>query len=82
MIINATGPGARKWAKTYRSKCNGSSGKADEAAISGMGLVNGICIVIAELIEDFFNLLVLAGSAQFPDDPFQPVSEMLWSVLL
>lgn len=41
-----------------------------------MGLVDSVRVVIAELIEDFFDLLVLAGSAQLPDDPFQPVSKM------
>lgn len=40
-----------------------------------MRLVNSVGIVIAELVEDFLDLLLLAGGAQLPDDPFQPMDQ-------
>jgi hypothetical protein len=68
--------------RTYWTECNGGGGKAYEAAISGMRLVNSVGIVIAELVEDLLNLLLLAGGAQLPDDPFQPMDQNHQSAIL
>ena len=35
---------------TDHSKGNSSSSEADEAAIASMGVVHGICIVVAQLV--------------------------------
>ena len=47
-----------------------------------MRLVNSVGIVVAELVEDLLDLLLLAGGAQLPDDPFQPMDQNYQSALL
>lgn len=37
---------------THRSQCYRGGGKTDEAAIAGVGLVDGIGIVVAEFVDD------------------------------
>lgn len=37
---------------TYRPQCYRSRGQANEAPIAGVRLVNGVCIVVAELVDN------------------------------
>lgn len=43
---------------THRSKGDRGSGQADQAAVSGVGLMHSIGIVMAELLDDFLNPLM------------------------
>lgn len=53
---------------THRSKGNRGSGQADQATISGMGLMHRIGVVMAELFDDFLDFLVLPFENGFAND--------------
>jgi hypothetical protein len=38
-----------------------------------MWLMNGICKVIAQLLNDLLDLIVLFASGKFPNHPLEPV---------
>ena len=49
------------WGWIYGAKCYCGCGETDEAAVAGMGLVDGVGVVVAELMDD----LVDAGGVVF-----------------
>lgn len=47
---------------TYRSKSNSRGSQTYQATVSGMRLMNSICIIVTKLVDDGFNLgVVLSG---------------------
>lgn len=60
--------------QTYRAKCNGGGGEADQASITGVRLVDSIGILIAQLIEDGLDPRVVFGHDQLTNDPLEPTS--------
>jgi hypothetical protein len=53
---------------TYRAKSNGRGGEAYQAAVSCMRLMDGICKIIAELIEHSLNPGVVLVGDELADD--------------
>lgn len=56
-----TRQGNEEWAwksrgATYRSKSNSRGSQTYQATVSGMRLMNSICIIVTKLIDDGFNL--------------------------
>lgn len=54
---------------TYGAESNGGSSQAYETPIPGMGLVDGISKVIAELVQDGFDSGVVLCGNELSDDP-------------
>lgn len=52
---------------SYRAECYRGSSQTDEAAISGMLLVDCIGIIMAKLLDDLFDSLMVAGINGFAD---------------
>lgn len=44
---------------THRTKSNGGGGKTNEATIPGVRLMNSISIVIAKLLKNIVNFLIV-----------------------
>lgn len=59
-------------ATTHRSQCNRGSSQSDQASIPGMGLVYGVCIVVAELFNDFLYFLLLSLENSVTDNFLEP----------
>lgn len=59
--------------RTYRTKSYGSSSEAYQAAVTGMRLMNSICELIAELVEDGRHSGIVLGDDKFTNSPFEPV---------
>lgn len=55
-------------ATTHRSQCNRGSSQSDQTSIPGMGLVHGVCIVVAELFNDLLYFLLLSLENSITDD--------------
>jgi hypothetical protein len=48
------------WDISYRAQCYRGSSQTDKAAIAGVGLVDGVGIVVAELVDDFGDFIMVA----------------------
>lgn len=57
---------------TYGTQSNGGSSQADQAAIAGMGLMDGIGKVVAQLLEDGRDPGVVSAGDQVADDALKP----------
>lgn len=67
--------GRRLWSAgsdTYWAEGDGGSGQAYQAAVAGMWVVDGICILVAELVEDGEDAVVVLGGHQLADDALKP----------
>jgi hypothetical protein len=53
---------------THRSKGNRGRGQTNQATISGMGLMHSIGVIMAELLDDFPDLLVPPFENGFAND--------------
>lgn len=60
----------RETAVTYRAQGNGGSGQANKAAIARM-LVDGISILVTELVEDGLNGSGILGGDELADRAFE-----------
>jgi hypothetical protein len=54
------------WTQGYRG-----GSEADEAAVAGVGLVDGIGVLLAELAHDAGDPVVVLGSEGFADEAFE-----------
>lgn len=57
---------------THRSQCNRGSSQSDQTSIPGMGLVHGVCIVVAELFNDLLYFLLLSLENSVTDNFLEP----------
>lgn len=55
---------------THGTEGDSSSGQADEASIAGMWLVDGIGILVAELLEYGLNPLIVFGGSKLAYQAF------------
>lgn len=60
---------------TYWAKSDRCSSKPYKATIASMGLVNSVRIVVAQLLQDLRDALVVLGSDQLADDSFEPEND-------
>ena len=58
---------------THRSKSNSRGSQTYQATVSGMRLMNSICIVIAKLVDDGLDLCIILRDDQLADNAFEPV---------
>jgi hypothetical protein len=58
---------------THRSKSNSRGSQTYQATVSGMRLMDSICIVIAELVDDGLDLSIVLRDDQLADNAFEPV---------
>ena len=56
---------------THRAQGYRGGSQADETAISGMGLVDGIGIFVAELRDNALDAVVVVRLERFADQAFQ-----------
>ena len=56
---------------SHRPKSDCSSSKSNKASISRVGLVDGVGIFVAELVDDFLYAVVVVGCKRFPDYAFK-----------
>jgi len=56
---------------TYRAQGDGGGGQADEAAVAGVGLVHGIGIVVAQLMDDAGDAGVVVGGEGIADQALE-----------
>jgi hypothetical protein len=45
----------------YRSKSYCCRGESDQAAVSGVGLMSDVCVLMAELVHDLCYSIVVVG---------------------
>jgi hypothetical protein len=62
---------------THRSKSNSRGSQTYQATVSGMWLMDSICIVVTKLLEDGLNLGVVLSGSQLADNAFEPVDDNL-----
>lgn len=58
----------------YRTKGYRGGGKADKPAISGVWLMHGIGKIVAKLVNDLADLVVILGSRRFAHKAFKSAS--------
>ncbi len=59
--------------KTHRAEGNSSGSQAYKTTVSCMRLMNGICILIAELVKDGLNSGIVLGGNKLADHALQSV---------
>lgn len=59
--------------RTYRTQGNGSSGQADQPTVAGMGLVDSVGIVVAQLVENGLNFGVILFGNYLANDALKTV---------
>lgn len=57
---------------TYRAQSDGGSGQTNETSIASMGLMDGIGILVAELVKYSLDPRVVFCGSKLADDSFQP----------
>lgn len=57
---------------THRSQCYRGGGQTDQTSISRVWLVNSIGIIVAELIDNLLDFIVLSSEYGIADDLFKP----------
>ena len=62
---------------TYGAESNPSSSQAYEAAVARMRLMNGICILFAELVEDSLDSTTVLGCHQLSDKSLKSSKDKL-----
>jgi len=60
---------------THRSKSNSRGSQTYQATVSGMRLMDSICIIVAQLVNDGFDLCVILHDDQLADNAFEPVDK-------
>ena len=60
----------RVWT-TYRPQGYRGGGQADEAAVAGVRVVDGISVLVAELVHDFCYPVMVLGDEGIADEAFE-----------
>lgn len=72
---------SRRGENTYGAQGNGSGSEADQAAVSGMGLMHSISVVADELLNNVADALEILGHNEVANDSLEPVCVSLKSCL-
>jgi hypothetical protein len=67
--------GVKGWRETHGTKGNSCSGESYEAAIPGVRLMDRIGKVVAQLLENGPDAVVVLGHDQLPDYALETASE-------
>ena len=63
--------------KCYRAKSNRNSCQTNQATVASIGLVNGVGIVVAQLIDDLMYLVVIVCSETFTYELLESVASAI-----